>query len=444
MSSGTMVGLLAAEGMPFSIVLVAATCLAVIGAFGVRSRKLDGYQVPLVLGWTALFAIVYIVLWFALADGVTYTTNLVLSLGFVAGFAILFAGGGVSERLALVVSCLLSIMITRSLVTSVFWFIEGGLVPTGQPITYAYYVALYLFPLLVALFYLRYPVRPAAGMPAVSRYLLLAIPVCMAIISQAQILLNTSGVLSITWEMLLFQALALVAMLASYYLTCMVTRAYDQLMEEQQVSQRLELSLDHVQRSGAIVDQVRRDKHELKNNYLYMSALLAENRLDELAQFLNVEMVEHFDELTEFHTGNETLDYLLAQKASEARKTGARVYFEVVVPADLGLSDRELCGLLGNLLDNAIDASRAEVEAGNEAEVRLTMRTVRSYLSIKVQNRSSKNVLRANPHLHTTKSNASEHGIGLKVVRSIVAQHGGSFETEMEGGNFVATVLLEL
>ena len=444
MSSDTMVGLLAAEGMPFSIVLVVASCLAVIGAFGMRGHKLDGYQVPLVLAWTALFALVYIVLWFALADGVSYTTNLVLSLGFIASFAILFADGSLSERLALVISCLLSIMITRSLVTSVFWLIEGGLVPSGEPITYAYYVALYLFPLLVALFYLKFPVRPAAGMPATSRYLLLAIPVCMAIISQAQILLNNSGTLNITSGDLLFQALALVAMLASYYLTCMVTRAYDQLMEEQQVSQRLELSLDHVQRSSAIVDQVRHDKHELKNNYLYMSALLAEGRLDELTQFLDVEMVEHFDELTEFHTGNEMLDYLLAQKASEARKTGARVYFEVIVPADLGLSDRDLCGLLGNLLDNAIDASRAEAEAGNEAEVRLTMRTVRSYLSIQVQNRSSKDVLKANPRLRTTKSNASEHGIGLKVVRTIVAEHGGSFETAMEGNNFVATALLEL
>lgn len=433
--------------LPYSSVNVAVTLCALVGAFGVHGRRFRDAGVLLAIAWSAGFFLVYQLLERVLADGVGYDLNLVLSLVATVSFSLAFVAGSLSERLALLTPCLFSVMGVRSMVTILFALFADELAWLGDASTLAFYVVLYAVQALLALLFLRFPVRPATELPASARWLLMAIPASMAVITQAQFMFYTSYEASLTWQSFFFQLLSIVAMVGSYYLTCLVTRAYDELIEARSVSQALELTLDHVRRSGAIVEQVRQDKHEMKNMFLYMQALLAEGRTDELADFLNRQMPRHFDELTEFHTGNDMLDYLLTQKASEAREAGARVCFDVVVPADLaamGISDRDLCGLLGNLLDNAVDACRGEVLAGRDAEVRLQMRVTRGYLLVEVRNRCGLNVLALNPHLRTTKERAGEHGIGLKVVRSIVSDHDGSFQTEMENGSFVATALLGL
>lgn len=305
-------------------------------------------------------------------------------------------------------------------------------------------MVLYVCTALLGLFYLKLTMSPTTAMPRSLQCLLFAIPTFTVLVSQAQMLLGIITTGEATALECLYNLISLTGVIGSYCLTCMTTRAYDQLLDERTVTQQLELQLDHVQRSSAIVEQVRKDKHELKNNYLYMQALLDGNRIDELREFLDVTMPRHFDDLTEFHTGNSTLDYLLEEKASEVRDAGARAMFKVVVPADLEIDDRDLCGLLGNLLDNAIDASRTETEAGNDAEVQLVMQMQNGMLLVQVKNRCAHDVMERNPHLRTTKKNASEHGVGLKVVRSIVTKYNGTFDAHMDGDDFVATAMLAL
>lgn len=176
----------------------------------------------------------------------------------------------------------------------------------------------------------------------------------------------------------------------------------------------------------------------MKNVLFYLQSLARARIYDELEAFLDEELDQHFAQLEEFHTGNDLLDYLLTQKAGEAREAGIKTCFDVIVPAGLAIEGRDLCGLLANLLDNAIEASGSE----QEPEIRLSMRTSRGYLSVVVSNRCSTDVLRANPLLRTTKGSAEERGIGLRVVRSITSKYDGSFSTEMVDGRFVATALL--
>ena len=432
------------EGMDYSVVVVAITFLALVGAFGVRSPRFKGREIVLSIGCALIFGVIFLALELVLESGVGYWMNIWLTLAAAILFSLAFVDGSPSESLALIVSCVFSIIIMRSTLTAAYWYFGSSITLFGDHLSTVFQVMLYVCAALVGIFYLSYPVRPSALMPRSSRYLLLAIPTCTVIISQSQIALGTMTAGETTQTECLFDLVSLVSILTSYYLTCQVTHAYAQFLDEQQINQRLELSLDHVQRSGAIVEQVRRDKHEMKNMFLYMQALCNDGRYDELSDFLNRQMPQHFDELTEFHTGNNTLDYLLTQKASEARQAGAQVCFDVLVPAEMDISDRDLCGLLGNLLDNAIDASRKEVEAGRDAEVRLSIQAMRGFLFVQTKNRCSQDVLQRNPHLQTTKANAAEHGIGIKVVKSLVHDHDGSFKTTMEDGNFVATALLAL
>ena len=89
-------------------------------------------------------------------------------------------------------------------------------------------------------------------------------------------------------------------------------------------------------------------------------------------------------------------------------------YADVRIPSDLPVEDSDLSGLLLNLLDNAIDASKNV----KNADIQINIGILKSYLSIQVKNRTqSENVLENNPELHTSKTDKTCHGYGLKIVR---------------------------
>ncbi len=133
------------------------------------------------------------------------------------------------------------------------------------------------------------------------------------------------------------------------------------------------------------------------------------------------------------------LDLLLTQKVSEARQQGIHVVTCISLPASIEFSGEDLCGLLMNLLDNAIDASKKET-AG---DILISLHVIKAYLQIEVRNRVSQGILPGNPNLDTTKANAAQHGIGLKVVRSIVKKHNGMLDFQEKDGYFCVTALLE-
>lgn len=124
------------------------------------------------------------------------------------------------------------------------------------------------------------------------------------------------------------------------------------------MNQKLELQLNHMERSIGMVEQIRRDKHEMKNVYFYIQSLLKSGQIDELEEFVDEKLVHRFDAYEEFRTGNEILDFLLTQKVSEAREYQIHVMTNVLLPSALSIEENDLCGLLLNLLDNAIDASK--------------------------------------------------------------------------------------
>ncbi|HJA28998.1 MAG TPA: GHKL domain-containing protein [Candidatus Olsenella pullicola] len=420
-----------------STAMFAVTAVAL--AFGLGVRRLPLGRVPLLFACVVTYSACALAVEATSSPSLGYLVSLGLLFGASATFALVFVCGPVLVRLVTVVSCVFSMIAARSVITNVFSLYLNELFPGSDVATLAFFVSLYGACAGLAVFFVRFPLRPAALLPAPYWAALLAVPVATAVLQQAQTLFYVQDAAASPAPSLI-PLLALISIVSSYAMTHVISGAYDSLMEQNAVNQQLALTLDHVRRSATIAEQVRRDKHEMKNILFYLQSLARAGLHDELEDFLEVEVSEHFAKLEEFHTGNELLDYLLTQKVGEAREAGIKTCFDVVVPAGLSIEGRDLCGLLSNLLDNAVEASAAE----KDPEIRLTMRASRGYLSIMVSNRCSTDVMRTNPHLHTTKGNAAEHGIGLRVVRSIAKKYEGSFSTEMVDGKFVATALLGL
>lgn len=294
---------------------------------------------------------------------------------------------------------------------------------------------LYITFFLQFLYYSNHPIQPRQKMPGSFWALFVLSPLLLVLCIEYMTQWN-DGTIDSTFLPVYLGMYG--SLLLTYYLSYTLMQAYESRMETAFLNQKLELQLEYTEHSSSIITQVRRERHELKNNYFYIQSLVREENYEELSRFLDEEMGRRLELTDEFNTGNRLVDYILTQKVGEARSEGMHVVTVALLPPDLKVADADLCPLLMNLLDNALEASRRE----EQGDICIQLGMAGEYFSVQVRNRTSSDVLAQNPHLQTSKNEVDRHGIGLKIVRQIVERYHGMFETYMESGCFVATAML--
>ncbi|MBQ7013430.1 MAG: GHKL domain-containing protein [Oscillospiraceae bacterium] len=138
------------------------------------------------------------------------------------------------------------------------------------------------------------------------------------------------------------------------------------------------------------------------------------------------------------HTGHRGVDIIVSTKLSQCSMEGIGTTVQIS-PFSLVMEDIDACIILGNLLDNAIEACR---NTEGERLLYLDMRQRKQYVNIVIRNTISQSVLETNPDLHTTKENGRKHGLGLRAVRGTVEKYGGMIDFCEENQEFIADVWL--
>lgn len=175
--------------------------------------------------------------------------------------------------------------------------------------------------------------------------------------------------------------------------------------------------------SVAVLDEhVRKMRHDLKNHINTLNTLLSdEEHGQERAKQYLLEYVRQTAALQEFvKTKNSVADAVLNAKLMYCKEQD----IPAVISVDKnirGLTQTELCCVLGNLLDNAIEAELKLSKAHRKIEIKIVM--IEEVLDILIRNRIAEPVLQdvqKVKNIGTTKQDAENHGFGLKNVREIV------------------------
>lgn len=239
-------------------------------------------------------------------------------------------------------------------------------------------------------------------------------------------------------EFTLLPILFLVLDFAVYFL-------FMQLAEEQWNQMELELSnqsmafqirqMDNVE---TLLENTRRQRHELKNNYFLIESLLEQGKLDEIRIQLHEVIRPQLEMDQKISTGNSFVDMLLTHKVLEAKQKNIPIVLDVLLSEHIGINQQMLCSLLCNLLDNAIEAS----DKVEEPDIFFYMREFKGYISIEVRNKIDTSVLKSNPNLKTSKQDRENHGIGMKMIRQIVSCSDGNMTILEQSSNFIVAVIL--
>lgn len=180
--------------------------------------------------------------------------------------------------------------------------------------------------------------------------------------------------------------------------------------------------------------------HDL-NNHLNTLYHMMENKDIERAKHYIATISKPVMELKKVTwTGDDIVDVVLNSKINTMEKYGIEYHIDVEYPANTGILPSDLCTILSNLLDNAIDATHENTAV--KGSVNIKMQSIRKFLLIEISNPSTPVIIGDTGVPLTSKNQSSLHGWGLQNVKQTTEKYNGSFQCEYSNGVFFTSVLL--
>lgn len=181
-------------------------------------------------------------------------------------------------------------------------------------------------------------------------------------------------------------------------------------------------------------------RHDYHNHMQVMKAQLALGNLEEIQEYLNAleKELDHVDTLVK--SGNLMTDAILNSKLTLARRQKIRINCNAKIPERISVEDVDLCVILGNLMDNALEACKQITEENRF--LRIYMKVNKSQLYLSIQN-SAKEDPDFDEQNYITKKRGN-HGLGMKRVQTAVEKYQGYLNLANEPGIFAAEVTIPL
>ncbi|MBQ3527410.1 MAG: GHKL domain-containing protein [Clostridia bacterium] len=186
-------------------------------------------------------------------------------------------------------------------------------------------------------------------------------------------------------------------------------------------------------------DELQKVRHDFNNTVNVIRTLNTEGKGSEIEEYIQEYLKSQTVSKTMIKTGNSFVDAVINSKLSEAQQDGIKVSISAI--SDLKSEHNiDLCSLIGNLLDNAVRASKES----SQKVIKLDIRREGESVVIAVKNTIDSSVLDKNPALVSDKSDKKNHGYGTKIIREIAKKHSGFADFYEEDGYFCCNVMLYL
>lgn len=197
-----------------------------------------------------------------------------------------------------------------------------------------------------------------------------------------------------------------------------------------------------VQESAAALGELR---HEVKNHYLVLQSLYRAGEGERLDAYLSELAAEAAAIPPLAYTPHPAINAVLTAMLARARRQGIEVERRIDVPETLPFPDTELCTVLMNLLQNALDANALAPEGARKwLRVDLHIRGAHLYIGVENSRFAPVDADEESGLCRTTKEDPSAHGCGLKAVRAVARKYESELLLKFPEGSFSAATALQM
>lgn len=214
---------------------------------------------------------------------------------------------------------------------------------------------------------------------------------------------------------------------------------FSRQIDKRIASYQRELIDTHYQEVENMYRQMRGWRHDYRNHIQAMKAYAANGDMEAVKEYLDKLDTDLNTVDLAVKTGNAMADAILNSKISLARSKNIAVHVDAHIPVQLKMSELDLCVIIGNLFDNAIEASLVLPESERMIRVYMDMKNTQLYISFTNFTATKKQGKTGNL-FRTTKGEG--HGFGLIRIDNIIERVDGYLSRNSEDGAFTTEILI--
>jgi len=212
-------------------------------------------------------------------------------------------------------------------------------------------------------------------------------------------------------------------------------------MNYQMKMQQMKTELEMYEQISELTQDLRTLRHDMRGNIGVIKALYESKEYDKIGEYISqiFQDIEPAEDLV--IVSNKAVSIVLSQKCRMARKEGIRISSRIIAE-DYGMEELDICSLLSNILDNAIESARKCPEE-------------KRYIDFEMVEEGDGYVIRCeNPYVESpvmkqeqyisSKKNAENHGYGVGIIRRLAKKYSGRARISHEMGIFIVEVYIPM
>lgn len=193
--------------------------------------------------------------------------------------------------------------------------------------------------------------------------------------------------------------------------------------------------------SEAKLTELKEVRHDVKNQYAYMQAMLEEREYDKLKAYFNELIGTFATPLGEqIESGNADIDSILNLELAKMKTKNIKSNIRICVPSELAIKKTALLSLFSNVIDNAIEACERDKPENPTIDIVVGMHGEELLLSVSNPTKLTQEELDAG--VVTSKNDKTRHGYGTNIIKKIVKKYNGIYRCYIKDGFFVSESLL--
>jgi len=236
---------------------------------------------------------------------------------------------------------------------------------------------------------------------------------------------------------------ALIIILSVFFIYELFIREEHKNIELAMMLQKHDLESAFHKEIDRIYTYMRNWQHDYGNNLCALNILMESGENEKALDFINeISNLQDQDQIV-LKTGNLVLDAIITSKLWLAKSKNIDVNIHVVYPDNKYISDNDLCAVLGNLIDNSIEACDRMGDTKDKKFIDISILPKKKSLIISIRN-SYNHELKLKGKRYITTKKGPHHGIGIPHIESIIDNYHGIINRSHDGGIFETVVLLPL
>ncbi len=302
-------------------------------------------------------------------------------------------------------------------------------------------IELSIFPLLLGSIKNFKSMRFKVNMPKIFWLPLIIVPFMSIILLLLTINIKEFYKISLMLILLILIILNIsVFLLYNYIIEALIKREEQNILEQKYLSY-----INQFEMIKENFDNLNIIKHDFRKHLIYLSQLILDKNYDESIKYINNiidnNILGEYNKI--INTGNTCIDTIINLKLNGALNNNIKITPYVMIPYDLDIFSVDIICLLGNLLDNSIEANLKLEE--KDRYIFLKIKYYNENLFINIKNKYSEIIKDEDNNILSTKKYRKEkYGIGIKIIEKIVKKYDGYLKIKDDDNEFNVSIILNV